>query len=92
MNTLYWQYETSISPYIAISIRGDCRLSRKIYDDYLNTFIKLYNKIYVEKDETVVLYPYHNLDISQYCTIVKLNRTNDKIHYPQYNLLKDVKQ
>ena len=79
---LYWQYETSISPRVNISLRGDASLPKSVYNAYLKEFINKFEDKQPSCGETSIIYPNNR---SEYVTIVSLIIPfHERIWYPGY--------
>ena len=80
MSTPYWQYETSISPTLNVSIRGDCNITLDTYTSYLMEFIKKYQGRLIKVGEVDIIHPCINE--MEYCAIISLNDMRSPVNFP----------
>jgi hypothetical protein len=70
---LFVTYESSFDPEYNVSVRGDGRISRDIYDRYLDKFILQQSDNITHRSDTKLLHPREG--ITQWCTILWLKHS-----------------
>lgn len=80
MSTPYWQYETSISPVLYVSIRGDCNIPLDDYTSYLMEFIEKYQGRLIKVGKVDVIHLCMNE--MEYCSVISLNDMRSPIDFP----------